>query len=299
MAGRLGRRDVRPFSLLIGASMVRPTTILVSTAVVLVAAAGAPHPVSAQSSSGEVTTSGTSWHDLVTRDVETSRKFAAEVFGWSFEETQGGKAEYLLASVDGHPVAGLAQMKEAGTHSSQWLTYVTVPDLDAAITAATSAGATLAIKPMEIKDRGRGAVLHDPQGAPFGLMERAAAAPQGPAAPMKTWLWHELFTKDVDAAATFYEKLFGLRPRMVKVGEADHLLLQVDTVPVVGVLETPKPEIRPHWLPFVRVADIEAVIAKTTALGGRVILAPRPDLRNGTVAIIADPTGAAVGVQQL
>ena len=92
---------------------------------------------------------------------------------------------------------------------------------------------------------------------------------------------------------------FDLRPRMVKVGEADHLLLQLDTVPVVGVLETPKPEIRPHWLPFLRVSDIAAVIARTTELGGRVILAPRPDLRNGSVAIIADPTGAAVGVQQL
>ncbi len=139
----------------------------------------------------------------------------------------------------------------------------------------------------------------DPQGAPFGLLERGAPTPQGPAAPVNTWVWHELFTKDVDAAATFYEKLFGVRRRMAKVGEADHLLLQVDTLPVVGVLQSPKPEILPHWLPFIRVPDINAVIAKTTELGGRVILAPRPDLRNGKVAIIADPTGAAVGVQQL
>ena len=160
-------------------------------------------------------------------------------------------------------------------------------------------GATVAVKPTRIKDRGRGALLLDPQGAPFGLLEGGAPAAQGPAAPMKTWLWHELFTKNVDEAATFYERLFGLKPRMVKVGEADHMLLQLDTVPVVGVLETPKAEIRPHWLPFVRVSDINAVIARTTELGGRVILAPRPDLRNGTVAIIADPTGAAVGVQQL
>jgi predicted enzyme related to lactoylglutathione lyase len=108
-----------------------------------------------------------------------------------------------------------------------------------------------------------------------------------------------LFTRDVDAAARFYEKVFGVRRRVVKVGDAEHLLLQVDTVPVVGVLQSPSPEIRPNWLPFVRVADVSAVVGKTTELGGRVILAPRPDVRNGTVAIIADPTGAAVGVQQL
>jgi hypothetical protein len=280
--------------------MVRRPTILVSTCLLLLTAAGAPQPVVAQSAGGQRSTGRASWHDLVTRDLETSRKFAAAVFGWSFEETQSGeKPDYVVASVDGRPVAGLAQMKETGTNSSQWLTFVTVPDLDATIAAAMAARASVAIKPTKVKDRGRAAVMLDPQGAPFGLLEQAAPAPQGPAAPVNTWVWHELFTKDVEAAASFYEKLFGVRRRMVKVGDADHLLLQVDTVPVVGVLQSPKPEILPHWLPFIRVPDIIAVVAKTTELGGRVILAPRPDLRNGTVAIIADPTGAAVGVQQL
>jgi uncharacterized protein len=280
--------------------MVRHAAFLVSASVLLLRATGSPPPATAQTaveprSAGKVT-----WHDLVTRDLATSQKFLTEVFGWSFGETRSGKRlEYAVASADGRPVAGLAQAKEAGTNSSQWLTYVTVPDLDATIAAATAAGATVAVKPTKIKDRGRGALLLDPQGAPFGLLQGGTPAAQGPAAPVKTWLWHELFTKDVASAATFYEKLFGLSPRMVKVGEADHLLLQLDTVPVVGVLQTPQPEIRPHWLPFVRVADIKTVISRTTELGGRVILAPRPDLRNGTVAIIADPTGAAVGVQQL
>ncbi len=280
--------------------MVRRPTILVSASLLLLTAAGSLQPMVAQSAGGDRSTGRASWHDLVTRDLETSRKFAAEVFGWSFEETQSDKKlDYIVASVDGHPVAGLAQAKETGTNSSQWLTFVLVPDLDAAIAAATAAGASVAIKPTEVKDRGRAAVVLDPQGAPFGLLEQGAPAPQGPAAPVHTWVWHELFTKDVEAAATFYEKLFGVRRRMVKVGDADHLLLQVDTVPVVGVLQSPKAEILPHWLPFIRVPDINAVVAKTTELGGRVILAPRPDLRNGTVAIIADPTGAAVGVQQL
>jgi predicted enzyme related to lactoylglutathione lyase len=254
----------------------------------------------AQSAGGPPSSGRTSWHDLVTPDIATSQKFLTEVFGWSFGETHSGeKLEYAVASVDGHPVAGVAKAKETGTKASQWLTFVTVADLDAAMAAATAAGATVAVKPTKIKDRGEGALLLDPQGAPFGLLEGGRPAPQGPAAPVKTWVWHELFTTDVEGAATFYQKLFGVRRRMVKVGDADHLLLQVDTIPVVGVLKSPKPEIRPHWLPFIRVADINAVIAKTTEMGGRVILAPRPDLRNGTVAIIADPTGAAVGVQQL
>jgi predicted enzyme related to lactoylglutathione lyase len=248
----------------------------------------------------QFSTGSTSWHDLVTRDLETSQEFAAEVFGWNFGETKSGKKlDYVVASVDGRPIAGLAQAKETGINTSQWLTYLTVPDLDAMIARATAAGASVAIQPMKLKDRGRVAVLLDPQGAPFGLIQGGAPAAQGAAAPVNAWIWHELFTRDVDAAARFYEKVFGVRRRVVKVGDAEHLLLQVDTVPVVGVLQSPSPEIRPNWLPFVRVADVSAVVGKTTELGGRVILAPRPDVRNGTVAIIADPTGAAVGVQQL
>jgi predicted enzyme related to lactoylglutathione lyase len=46
------------------------------------------------------------------------------------------------------------------------------------------------------------------------------------------------------------------------------------------------------------VDDPAAVSARVTALGGRVILPPSPGIRNGTVAIVADPTGGAVALQK-
>ena len=57
-------------------------------------------------------------------------------------------------------------------------------------------------------------------------------------------------------------------------------------------------DVLPNWLPTIRVTDVHATVAKAVALGGRVIMAPRDDVRNATVAIIADPTGAALTVQQ-
>jgi predicted enzyme related to lactoylglutathione lyase len=56
--------------------------------------------------------------------------------------------------------------------------------------------------------------------------------------------------------------------------------------------------VQPNWLPAIRVADLNAMVARAVSLGGRVILAPRPDMRNGTIAIIGDPTGAALTLQQ-
>ena len=47
-----------------------------------------------------------------------------------------------------------------------------------------------------------------------------------------------------------------------------------------------------------RVANPAAVVAKVEGLGGQVLLKPDPGHREGTVAIIADPTGAEVAVQK-
>jgi predicted enzyme related to lactoylglutathione lyase len=65
------------------------------------------------------------------------------------------------------------------------------------------------------------------------------------------------------------------------------------------VLETRPPfSIISYWtrLPFVRVGSIVDAAAKAKVLGGKVLVAPRQDLAEGKVAVVADPTGAAIGL---
>ena len=52
------------------------------------------------------------------------------------------------------------------------------------------------------------------------------------------------------------------------------------------------------WLPYLRVADAEKTLAATRAAGGKILYGPAPVGRT-VVAIIADPTGAPVGIAQL
>jgi predicted enzyme related to lactoylglutathione lyase len=52
------------------------------------------------------------------------------------------------------------------------------------------------------------------------------------------------------------------------------------------------------WLPYVRVADAAAAVERARAAGGKVLRSP-VNLPQAIVAIVADPTGAAVGVAQL
>ena len=55
-------------------------------------------------------------------------------------------------------------------------------------------------------------------------------------------------------------------------------------------------DIQPTWLPFVRVESIVDAVARAQQLGGKVLVAPRQDLADGKVAVLADPTGAAIGI---
>ena len=55
---------------------------------------------------------------------------------------------------------------------------------------------------------------------------------------------------------------------------------------------------RPVWLPSVLVSDPAALAAKAKMLGGSVVLEPRPDIRKGSVAVVADPSGAIVALQK-
>lgn len=256
-----------------------------------------PSPVASRTESRVVT--GVAWHDLITRDLDKSRTFYEGVFGWTFGDViRRNQKSFVFASVNGTPVAGFQRADDA-TVASQWITYIAVADLKGMTRAATEAGGKVVVKTSVVLQETEGTILTDPQGAPFGLIEGRTAEADGDEARENTWIWHELFTKDIEAAVSYYEKVFGVTRGDAKVGKVNRILLRVGDRPVVGVLEVPDPEVRPNWLPMLKVPDIAKVLERTKALGGRVIMAPSEEVRNGTVAIIADPAGAAVGVQQV
>jgi uncharacterized protein len=57
-----------------------------------------------------------------------------------------------------------------------------------------------------------------------------------------------------------------------------------------------QPKVSPTWLLFVRVKSVGEALKKTQQLGGKVLIEPRPELFDGKLAVIADPTGAAIGI---
>jgi predicted enzyme related to lactoylglutathione lyase len=239
--------------------------------------------------------------ELVTPDIAATKHFYGALFGWTFRDIQSGTREYAEAFLEGRPVAGILHrdLPEGQKRRPAWLTYISARDVDAVTKAASDAGAKVLYEPHSLPDRGREAVLADPQGAVFAVLASSSGdTPDVLAAPGE-WIWTSLITTDARADAAFYKSLFSYEVFELPADPgAQHLMLASDDYARASANSLPAgaSELHPHWLNYLRVEDAVAMAAKVAALGGRVLVEPRVDRHGGMVAIVADPTGAAFGL---
>lgn len=110
--------------------------------------------------------------ELITDDSDASAAFYGALFGWTPGDPAGplGRREWLIG---GATVSLLLPRPPAMPREipPYWDAYFTVTDVSAAATRATSAGGTLLMAPTDIGASGRIAVLLDPAGAVFTLVE--------------------------------------------------------------------------------------------------------------------------------
>jgi predicted enzyme related to lactoylglutathione lyase len=241
--------------------------------------------------------------ELVTPDLAASKRFYGELLGWSFRDITAGTAEYAEALLDGRPVAGIFHkaLPAGDKRQPAWRSFFAVSDVDAAEKTAVDHGAKLLFGPKSFPERGRQAVLADPQGAIFALLASSSGDPPDVLAAPGEWIWSTLVTSDPDADAAFYQALFGYEvfDLPARTG-ARHLLFASEEYARASANSLPaqRPGEHPHWLNHVRVADAEKAAATVTALGGLIIVAPHLDRQGGKVALVADPQGAVFGLME-
>jgi predicted enzyme related to lactoylglutathione lyase len=116
------------------------------------------------------------WNELMTRDVETAKKFYAKTIGWTFDGMPMEQGTYWLANIGGRPVAGIFDMTgHQGMEDipENWFAYLAVDDIDKRVGMAKDAGATIVRDPFDIPGVGRIAILKEPGGAAIGWMTPA------------------------------------------------------------------------------------------------------------------------------
>jgi uncharacterized protein len=242
------------------------------------------------------------WVDLITPDLARAEQFYAGLLNWSFAKVPGD-ANYVVATLDGEPVAGLFNKPmPAGQHRQPaWLTFIAARDVDAIKQMAVAHGAKVLSQPKTYPQRGRQAVFADPDGAVFAVLASSSGDPPDYLAAPGEWIWSSLLVHDADHEAAFYQTLFGYDVfDLASEDSLHHLILSSDDFARTGVNELPRDSVRrhPHWLNFVRVVDATATAAKAVALGGQVLVEPRVDRHGGKLAVIADPNGAPFGVME-
>jgi predicted enzyme related to lactoylglutathione lyase len=244
------------------------------------------------------------WGDLVTSDVAVAADFYGQVFGWTFE-TYGGDNDletYTLALANGLPIGGLVFDQRAlkdKLPSARWIGLISVPDARAAADAVTKAGGKVLVAPVMLGERGETAVFQDPEGTPFGVVRSRNGDPADYAGDVNEWVWLDLWTGDVGQAADFYRTVVGYEVLpLQQEGLRKGMHLVSGGFVRAGIMQKMDARNSSVWLPYLRVADAAAAVSKARAAGGKVIREP-VSLGRAIVAIIADPTGAPVGVAQL
>ena len=238
---------------------------------------------------------------LVTPDLARAKLFYGGLFGWTFRDVAGTRSPYAVAMSGNQSVGALVQHALPATEhrASAWLEYFSAPDVDAVVKAATDHGGRVLAAPHDLPGRGREAVLADPQDAVFAVLASSSGDKPDVLSPVGDWIWRSLITRDPATDAAFYQTLFGLRTYTLPAAPGEqHLLLASDNYARATANSFPgnAPDGHAHWLGFVRVQDAAASVTKAAALGGQVLVQPRPDRHGGMIAVVSDPLGAVVGL---
>lgn len=234
------------------------------------------------------------WHDLLSPDALRSRQFMEGVLGW---KTKTGNTYSTLYGRRGQVVGGIfdTQAMDWNLRAGGWLLSMSTSDLDATLKKILDKGGRLLQPAQDIPDRGHSALVADPQGAVFNLVELSPSQESGESVDSDTWIWYELITAQPAVAAAWYANVFQLEVVDLDGGRK---LLKKDGVDIATVSVNSFEDSRNQWLAVVAVNDFENTVVNVSREGGRVALVLPSPAGNGKLALVQDPTGAALILQE-
>jgi predicted enzyme related to lactoylglutathione lyase len=127
--------------------------------------------------------------------------------------------------------------------------------------------------------------------------------------PVKTsyahgdFCWVDLMAHDVEGAKKFYGGLFGWKADVEDTqGGPPYFTFSLNGKHIAGLGEMNADMkgqgIPPIWRSYINVTNVADTVTKAQQLGGNMMMPPMPVMEHGHMAIIGDPTGAAVSLWQ-
>lgn len=254
------------------------------------------------------------WFELMTRDIDRAKTFFGSVAGWHYHnwEVSNG-APYVMLSPTADPkasVGGMMEMREPEFPAqipSHFMGYVSVDSADATVAHAVSLGASVIHGPEDIPKVGRFAIISDPQGAIFSVLESLNNEWEKERPAPGHVCWCELLTNDINAAFDFYNQLFGwtIKTDMDMGGGEIYRLVSCPNSPSEsdygfgGMFKMPSQGMHPAWSYYIAVADLDASLAAVVANGGKVLNGPMDVPGDDRVAQCVDAEGTHFGLSSI
>lgn len=236
------------------------------------------------------------WVGLTTADLERSRAFYCQLFGWTAEEPVAELGGYVNFAKDGVRVAGCMASQPGSGALDVWSVYLATDDAEKTLAAATAHGGQVHVPAMAVDDLGIMAFIGDPGGAGIGLWQPGLFPGFGVLGEPGTPSWFELHTRDYAATVGFYRDVFRWQTKVVSdTPEFRYTVLQEGEAWLAGVMDATgllAAGVPAHWSIYFGVDDTDAALAQVVDLGGSVLL-PAEDTPYGRLAAASDPTGTA------
>lgn len=236
------------------------------------------------------------WYEHLSNDIPKARAFYEPLFGWNTEMmAMPGSDPYPVIHNGDHGIGGYAQAP-AGS-PPQWMSYLSVSDVDSSYKAALAGGAKSLMAPTDYGSAGRAATIADPTGGVFSLWRGQDGDPaETETTPTGSWIWNELCTQDEKTALAFYEKVFDFDHDEMAMPDGTYYVLKQGGKGRAGLFHAKDATMPTMWTPYVAVADCDALVVKATGLGGTTFLAPLDVPQVGRLAVFNDPQGATIAV---
>ncbi|MEU6858889.1 VOC family protein [Glycomyces sp. NPDC046736] len=250
------------------------------------------------------------WSDSLTADLEADTRFYEALFGWTSTDAGEDLAHYTTFSLPGaggdRPVMGIMPCPPGMAPSRIWNVQFKVADCDASAEQAVALGGSLAEEPQNVADMLRFAMVEDPNGASFGLVE--AKQPDtgfGVFGEPNSVVWAEYHFDGVPAdAMRYYVDLLGWTAVTPPWEDPANPKPYAALSPGAGGPEFGgchaadgfELNMPPQWSVMVTVPDTDAYTERAVELGGT-IAAPPLDVPGLRVAGIAAPGGTTMGIQ--
>ena len=235
------------------------------------------------------------WADLWSSDVEATRRFYSELFGWEAQAPDPEFDGYFMFTRQGAPVAGCMGDIGGQAANNSWKIYLDTDDAAKTMDAAEAQGAQVVVPVLPVGDLGIQSVFLDPTGANLGAWQPGTfpgfTVMNEHGAPS----WFELHTRDHATAMAFYRSVFHWETTAVSdTDEFRYTVMRHPSGELAGIMDAAAflPDGVPSsWAIYWEVTDADATMAQVKKLGDSVVMEAE-DTPYGRLATVTDPAGA-------